>query len=336
MGNHAPLFASFGGRTTQRVSLGMLVATVIALLAACGGGGGSDTPAATPAVTPPTVTAQSVKISGVKIGLVSINGAEVTPDEPAVISVEYDAGGAQGAASMAVSCGGNPVATAVASATASKIEFSHNPWLIGSCSGSATVSAPGFTSATVSFSFTVKAPAPTVLRYNEAVLLVLADGTLGQLVVDTVKPSGYAVKKAVNKTSYTSGVAFPLGLCATVWTSDGSALMKQPDGALVVSCVTPAAGYLRRYFAFNPVDSSIGTEIEAPAGAILRDVAYAVSTKYAAQGVSGNGRFAETNSGVFYITDMDSINLRFAPGGDFSKSTIVGSDGYQFMVTASN
>lgn len=94
-----------------------------------------------------------------------------------------------------------------------------------------------------------------------------------------------------------------------------------------------------RYFVVNPETNEISVEVPAPAGVTLRDVGYG-SSPYVAQGVSGLGRFAISGTDVLYILDTDSVNLRVARGGDFSKSVIVddsqGHQGYKFFGVVSN
>lgn len=321
------LLASPGGRLIQRVSLGILVASA-ALLAACGGGGSS-----TPDQTPPNVKILSaVKITAVTIGSGPIDGTTVTPDEPAVVSVSYDADGVQGAGTVSVTCASVPVSTQAAGATSSKLDFNHNPWAVGSCVGTVTVSATGYASATSNFAFTVK-KAAVVYHYSDFMPVVYADGTLGRIVPDG---ASYKVVALVNKTGYTTGAAFPIGQCGVVQVGD--AVYKQEDGQPIVSCTTIVAGNTRRYFVVNPETGEIGKEVTQPSGVVVHDVGYGDynATPFVAYGVVKKGTYFETKAGVFYQTFNDHAHLMFAPLGDFSKAVVVGNDGYKFLSVVSN
>lgn len=327
--------ASPGGRLTQRVSLGICILAAAALVA-CGGGGSTTEAPQKQLVVDTTPTPDTVKtILSVKVQFVAVNGVNIdgsTVEPAAKVLVTYDAGGTQGTGTLSTHCGTQSLAGTQETATTSKLTFGHSDWTEGSCTGSVTVSAAGYASATQTFAFTVK-KAAVVYHYSDFMPVVYADGTLGRIVPDG---ASYKVVALVNKTGYTTGAAFPIGQCGVVQVGD--AVYKQEDGQPIVSCTTIVAGNTRRYFVVNPETGEIGKEVTQPSGVVVHDVGYGDynATPFVAYGVVEKGTYVETKAGVFYQTFNDHAHLMFAPLGDFSKAVVVGNDGYKFLSVVSN
>lgn len=330
--------ASSGGRFAQRVSLGICILAAAALVACGGGGSTTEAPQKQLVVdtipTPDTVkTILSVKVQFVAVNGVNIDGSTVEP--AAKVLVTYDAGSTQGTGTLSTHCGTQSLAGTQETATTSKLTFGHSDWTEGSCTGSVTVSAAGYASATQTFAFTVK-KAAVVYHYPELKLFIGTDGLLGQIVPNG--SGGWKDVSLVNKTGYTTGAAFPIGGCGIGYLGD--TVYKRADGMPMAECKTIAAGNTFRRFPVNPETGELLAEdtTALPADVVFRRVNYGVynDTPYVSHGVVQKGSYIESSVGVFYFTYNDSVNLRFAPKGDFAASTVISTKDFQFLAVVSN
>ena len=301
----------------------------LATLAGCGGGGGPTpgTPALSISIASVaadgTTLAKNANLSG-SFALANLGASDPTPS--VTIQASFDG------------CPGTVLGTVTLDYPSRTFTVTHPDFGNGlSCTYTLTPSVNGSPGSARLGSFKTDV---AVFHYTDLVLTVFGGGTLGRIVPDTTTASGWKSIALVNKSAYTTGAAFPLALCATVW--DGTTVHKESDGSPTISCVTPAVGNLRRYFAVNPLTNEIGAEVATPAGVTLRDVGYGFGTTgpYAAQGISEFGRFAVAGRDILFILDTDSLNLRVAPAGDFSKSIVVDDgklhSGFQFFGVYSN
>ena len=207
---------SFWGRF-KYASLGIVI---LATLVACGGGG-SSAPEVPQKTILSVVEIQSVKVSGV-----SVNGATISPSEK--LEVIYNAGGVQGSASVTTTCGGQSLAGTLETSSPTSLSFGHADLVVGSCTGTVTVSAPGYVSATQTFSFTVKTPKTSLAR----IWANVRSDTLGWYpsIVTVFTDNTSSVVPAKNNTRWLAG-GFQLSSC--IVQRDVAA----PVTSLKVSCV---------------------------------------------------------------------------------------------------
>jgi len=183
--------------------LGAISASVLVLsLAACGGGGGGGS--ATPPVPPPAGDGGIAKIlsasSSIKIGNTVIDGTvnmqpvEVDGD----VSIPYDPVTVSASGTFSGICGNVPFTGTIKTAVPGTTTFSHPVWPDDvACSGTATFSATGYTSATKTYTWRTKAkvvtppPPPVVKLSYEGVAVAIWPGhPLGTAVIDRTVAGG--------------------------------------------------------------------------------------------------------------------------------------------------
>lgn len=335
--NMARQLASSWGRT-----LGSVIALIFVTfgLVACGGGGGASDTLSAPTVnvsTPTSGTNNGVGIStpsntgGIKtiqsvtINFVTVNGVNIdgTTVEPTVkVEVTYGAGGTVGSGTLTTTCGDQQLVGTLESATVEKLVFTHPDWKVGACTGVATVSATGFSSATSNFAFTVNMPA-TYTTYD---MIVTVNGIRGTLsYVERDAQGKHTLIPFVNKTGYDI-----VALCGVPYVGDN--VWIHSDGVARFSCVTPAASNQRRTFKMTG-KGELGSEDTSPlpANVTLRDVPWGVDLKYNAYFVNSISQYIDETDGVLYLYGND---LRFAAGGtatSFASPEIISSDYVQFL-----
>ena len=283
---------SFWGRF-KYASLGIVI---LATLVACGGGG-SAAPEA-----PQKTILSSVEIKAVTVSGVNVNGATIPPSEK--LEVIYSAGGTQGSASVTTTCGGQSLAGTLEASSPTSLFFGHSDWAVGSCTGTVTVSAPGYASAAQTFSFTVKAPKTSLAR----IWANVRSDTLGWYpsIVTVFTDNTSSVVPAKNNTRWLAG-GFSLSSC--IVQRDVAA----PVTSLKVACVEAGAGTWQAMvwtIATNQLDEYIGPSLPP-----VTDKTYWVDADAGTAVTLTTGKFYIKSGLKFDKTDGSTLTIDLTGGG---------------------
>ena len=305
---------------TYRKCAALSAVLAILTLTACGGGGGGG--GATAALSMPSVAIKLISVSGV-----NIEGLVASPTDKVVVS--YSAGSAgdvQGVGNLTTLCGTQQLAATQETASTSSLAFGHSDWVEGSCTGTVTVSAAGYASATQTFAYTVKKP--VVAPFDYKVVIYSDKATFGVVEADTSTPSGYKVTPfTISKTGYTS-----VALCAVAMQGDGAWIAS--DGYPRFSCVTRTAGNLRRLFVSKQKGELTVEDLSTvlPMGVQLRDVRWVEGVSPYPTQVTGHGDYLKVGNDILYLTATGWTKLEVTRDG-FVSSLDLGVDFAQFITT---